>query len=122
MKIEINKVMRVYDVVGKQYVKMVSHIDTTRIFPVICEDGSAYGYCEDMKNDEGKNNRMTNRQLSRWLAENPGREWKVGAAENMCVSRSYNYIENMADEAVSDNVLVRQDGGEWKAPEVGVSW
>lgn len=61
-----------------------------------------------------KQRRMTNKELSRWLRENPTREWKYWHASN--VYSFYSYTERGADEEVDKRVMIREDDEEWREP------
>ena len=65
-----------------------------------------------------KRRRMTNRELAWWLSEKPHRERKFARAPY--IYTYYTYNENEQDEEVSDNFLIRENGGEWREPLVEV--
>ena len=70
-----------------------------------------------------KQRRMTNKELARWLRENPTREYKyfsIDSSNNSFVHYSYSYIENCADDEISEQILIREDDGEWREPLVEV--
>ena len=67
-----------------------------------------------------KTRRMTNKELVRWLRENPTREYKYFSGNNNFVHYSYSYIENCADDEISEKILIREDDGEWREPLVEV--
>ena len=68
--------------------------------------------------EEPKTRRMTNRELSRWLREKPTREWKH--KDGASVYCYYGYEEKRENEEVLDNILIREDDGEWREPLVEV--
>ena len=68
--------------------------------------------------EEPKTRRMTNKELSRWLGEKPTRECKWTFDGTICSVHTYN--EKVENEEVSDNILIREDGGEWREPLVEV--
>ena len=74
----------------------------------------AYAHCAEIE----KQRRMTNKELSWWLSEKPHRERKFARAPY--IYTYYTYNENEQDEEVSDNFLIRENGGEWREPLVGV--
>ena len=91
------------------------------IKPVECK----YPVLTVMKDDVGydtfqhcaeieKPRRMTNRELSWWLSENPHRELKMGDY----IYHAYDYRENEQDAEVEDLALIREDDGEWREPLV----
>ena len=65
-----------------------------------------------------KQRRMTNKELSRWLRENPTRECKQ--INDGLIYSSYNYVESCEDEEVDDCVLIRENNSEWREPLVEV--
>ena len=65
-----------------------------------------------------KQRRMTNKELSRWLREKPTREWKYQTSDLIC--STFDYRECMQDEEVFDDILIREDDGEWREPLVEV--
>ena len=75
-----------------------------------------YKHCAEI--EEPKTRRMTNKELSWWLSEKPHRERKFARAPY--IYTYYTYNENEQDEEVSDNFLIRENGGEWREPLVGV--
>lgn len=78
-----------------------------------------YSHCAEIEEiEEPKTRRMTNKELSWWLSEKPHRERKFARAPY--IYTYYTYNENEQDEEVSDNFLIRENGGEWREPLVGV--
>ena len=73
-----------------------------------------YKHCAEIE----KQRRMTNKELSWWLSEKPHRERKFARAPY--IYTYYTYNENEQDEEVSDDFLIREDGGEWREPLVEV--
>ena len=61
---------------------------------------------------------MTNKELSWWLSEKPYRERKIAGVLHSYIYTFYTYNENEQDEEVSDNILIRENGGEWREPLV----
>ena len=122
-----------YDSIGKMKVVYVSKQDIR--YPVITLadndlDICKYKHCAEI--EKPKTRRMTNKELSRWLRENPTREYKycsVDDSNNSFVYHSYSYIENCADKEISDRILIRdneiserilirENDGEWREPLV----
>ena len=66
----------------------------------------------------GKQRRMTNKEISRWLREKPTRECKQ--INDGLIYSSYNYVESCEDEEVDEGVMVREDDSEWREPLVEV--
>ena len=106
---------------GKMQVVHISKRDI--IYPVITLasndiDVCRYKHCAEIP----KTRRMTNKEFSRWLRENPTREYKYRTAEDKdsFVYWYHSYIECCADNEVDDNILIRENDGEWREPLVGV--
>lgn len=86
-------------------------------YPIITDNDAdliRYKHCAEI----GKQRRMTNKELSWWLSEKPHRERKFARAPY--IYTYYTYNENEQDEEVSDNFLIRENGGEWREPLVEV--
>ena len=67
----------------------------------------------------GKQRRMTNKELSRWLRENTTRECKwmnKNYSHSDYVYSSHVYLERSADEEVDSSIVIREDDGEWREP------
>ena len=77
-------------------------------------DYEAYRHCAEIE----KQRRMTNKELARWIRENPMREWKY--KNGVTVYGYYGYEEKCENEEVPNNILIREDDGEWKEPLVEV--
>lgn len=106
---ECNKVKRKVIYVGEQ----------DRSYPVITLTKnealeSRYKHCAEIPKQ--KQRRMTNKELSRWLRENPTREYKT--ASNSLVYCYHAYPEIYADDEVADTILIREDDSEWREPLV----
>ena len=63
-----------------------------------------------------KQRRMTNKELSRWLRENPTREYKYLTSEYIC--NTFDDREYKQDEEVSVDMRIREDDSEWREPLV----
>lgn len=72
-----------------------------------------YGHCAEI----GKQRRMTNKELSRWLRENPTREYKY--ENDDWILDSYGYKEG-CEEEISEKIRIREDDGKWREPLVEV--
>ena len=85
-------------------------------------DYEPYNHCAEI----GKQRRMTNKELSRWLRENPTREylWKNDdcgySGYSDYVYNNHVYLERCADEEVDSSIVIREDDGEWREPLVEV--
>lgn len=75
-------------------------------------DYEAYRHCAEIE----KQRRMTHKELSRWLRENPTREWKY--KDGISVYGYYGYEEKCVNEEVLNNIFIREDDGDWKEPLV----
>lgn len=100
---------------GKLKVIYFSSLDI--IYPIIALadndiDIGRYKHCAEVPKQ--KQRRMTNKELSRWLRENPTREFKSDA--DIFVNYYYPYIVENADDAVADTILIRENDGEWREP------
>ena len=65
-----------------------------------------------------KTRRMTNKELSRWLKEKLTREYRYKNGD--FVYGEKNYRETVQDKEVEDDILIREDDGEWIEPLVEV--
>ena len=100
----------------KRKVIYVSKEDIT--YPVVALTNNdinliRYRHCAEIE----KVRRMTHKELSRWLRENPTREIKY--ADNT-VACFYSYVEEDAEQEVVKGILIREDDGEWREPLVEV--
>lgn len=73
-------------------------------------DFDLYRHCAEIE----KQRRMTNKELSRWLSEKPTREYKYKNGD--FIYREKNYREAVQDKEVKDDILIREDDGEWREP------
>ena len=72
----------------------------------------AYAHCAEIE----KQRRMTHKELAHWLREKPTREWKY--KNGVTVYGYYGYEEKCENEEVPNNILIREDDGEWREPLV----
>ena len=100
------KEMLVWDYVDSAPFKMPVHaIVASKTFPVIAEEGD-YQYCAEIPETP----RVTNRELSKWLAKGHG-EYRnqIGAVSNL-----YIYVDLETDVAVPSYIRVRKwDDADW---------
>ena len=73
-----------------------------------------YKHCAEIE----KPRRMTNKELSWWLREKPTREYKYQTSDYIC--STYDYREYVQDKEILDDILIREDDGEWREPLVEV--
>ena len=57
---------------------------------------------------------MTNKELSRWLRENPTREYKY--ENDDWIFNSYEYKEGCDEEEVPEKIRIRESYRKWKEP------
>ena len=74
---------------------------------------TAYTHCAEIE----KQRRMTNKELSRWLREKPTREYNYKNIDDY-IYGYYEYKESCGDEEVPEDILIREDDGEWREPLV----
>ena len=91
---------------GKKYNVMALNLEET------CT--TDYAHCAEIEEPETR--RMTNKELSLWLRENPTREYKYQNSDYICSTLGYR--ECMQDEEVYDDILIRENDGEWREPLV----
>ena len=80
-------------------------------------DYEAYRHCAEIEEPR----RMTNKELSRWLRENPTREIKYCSntySNTICCF--YTYVEEDAEQEAVKGILIREGDGEWREPLVEV--
>ena len=102
--------------------KVISIVKTDAcIYPVLSIMKDDVGYetfrhCAEI--EEPKTRRMTNKELARWLREKPTRESKC-TIDNYVYS-VHSYSENCGGEEVREDIVIREDDGEWREPLVEV--
>ena len=111
------------DKVGDKVKRKVIYFNENKYahYPIIAlSENSAmsvgYKHCAEI--EKPKTRRMTNKELSWWLSEKPHREYKYKV--NGLVFRSLAYKEVKQNEEVRGDIVIREDGGEWKEPLVEV--
>ena len=95
------------------------YVTRFRIIALANEDSCAirrYAHCAEI--EESETRRMTNKELSWWLSEKPHRERRFARAPY--IYTYYTYNENEQDKEILDNILIRENGGEWREPLVEV--
>ena len=91
------------------------------VYPILTitdidDDYETYKHCAEI--EEPKTRRMTNKELSLWLRENPTREYKYQTSDYIC--STFEYREYVQDKEVTDDILIRENGSEWRVPLVEV--
>ena len=97
------------------------NVSCFRVIALTNEDSCVirrYAHCAEI--EEPKTRRMTNKELSRWLREKPTREYKDTNNFSSIVYGNYSYMETESSDKVPDNILIREDGSEWREPLVEV--
>ena len=99
--------------------KVIYFLAPNLTFPIVAltEDEVStehFKHCAEIE----KTRRMTNKELSRWLREKPTREYKYSSYIACSVYSSHTYAEDCGDKEVHENVLIREDDGEWREPLV----
>lgn len=117
------RMMWVWDINEKDKVqrKVIYFYDNGIPYPIIAlsddeTDTENFKYCAEIE----KPRRMTQRELSLWLRENPTREYKRFISDDAIVSCYYSYIERNANEEIDDSILIREDDSDWREPLVEV--
>ena len=82
------------------------------------EDSSfcIYSCCAEI--EEPKTRRKTNQELAWWLQEGKHREFKYVCGT--VVYNSMDYLEEYSNSPVNEDILIRENGGEWHLPLVEV--
>ena len=116
------RMMWVWNSKGEDKVKAkVIHIlsNGVCVYPILTvtdidDDYETYKHCAEI--EEPKTRRMTNKELARWLRENPTREYKYLTSDYIC--STFDYREYKQDEEVSEDMRIREDDDEWREPLV----
>ena len=104
---------------SKKKRKVIYVAEHDMAYPVIALTDNKIAQCRYMHCAEiEKTRRMTHKELSRWLRENPTREYKF--VSNNCVFCFFAYREIDADDEVDDTILIRENDSEWRKPLVEV--
>ena len=106
-----------YNEEDRQQRKVVYFLNSKDPYPVvtITADDSVsdiYMHCAEIE----KKRRMTNKELAHWLKEKPTREFKYSSSRFIYTFHSYD--ENCEDEEIHEDILIREDDGEWREPLV----
>lgn len=86
------------------------------MYPVISIPEDETGAVTKFKHcaEIGRQRRMTNKELSRWLREKPAREWKY-STDNQIHTNS-DYSDDWADSEVYEKVVIRENDSDWREP------
>ena len=104
----------------KEKMKVVHFSEQDTVYPIVALadndlDLCRYRHCAEI----GKQRRMTNKELSRWLRLNPTREFKYRKT-SIKVRCEYVYYEFGSNVEVEPGLVIRENDGEWKEPLVEV--
>ena len=118
------RMMWVWDISEKDKVirKVIYFIENKNShYPIVAlsSDGviaACYKHCAET--EEPKTRRMTNQELAWWLRKKPTREYKYITSDYIC--HNYDYREPNQDIEVHEDILIREDDGEWREPLVEV--
>lgn len=115
------RMMWVWDVNEKDKVqrKVIYFHDNSLTYPIIAlsddeTDTENFKYCAEIEEPR----RMTNKELSHWLREKPTREYKYTIDNYVYSVHPYN--ENCGGEEVREDIVIRENDGEWREPLVEV--
>ena len=113
------RMMWVWDSIenAKEQRKVIYFLDPGLTFPIValtCDEVSTEHFKHCAEIEEPKTRRMTNKELSWWLSEKPHRERKFARAPYNYTYYTYN--ENEQDKEIPNNILIRENGGEWREP------
>lgn len=108
----------------KKQRKVIYFLDPKLTFPVVALSDNEvatenFKYCAEIE----KSRRMSNKELARWLREHPSREYKYCSCSyaSCSVYSYYTYVENLEDEEINKDIVIREDDGEWKEPLIEVT-
>ena len=104
--------------VQRKVIYIIDKPITYQVIALIKSELSTESFMHCAEIEEPKTRHMTNKELSRWLRENPTREWKYNDGNSVCSVYSYN--ENCGDEEVRNDIVIRENDGEWREPFVEV--
>ena len=118
------RMMWVWNSKGEDKVKAkVIHIlsNGVCVYPILTvtdidDDYETYKHCAEIE----KQRRMTNKELAWWLQEGKHREYKFPDINIQLVRSYFEYDEAVANDEVYGNILIRENGGEWREPLVEV--
>lgn len=105
---------------NKKQRKVIYFLGPKLTFPIIALDSDEistenFKHCAEIE----KTRRMTNKELSRWLRENPTREYMFTASDY--IYSVFDYKDYKQDEEVRADMHIRENDGEWKEPLIEVT-
>ena len=107
------------DRVQRRVIYFIEDKNTSYPVVVLSSDNtlaSNYKHCAEI--EEPKTRRMTNKELARWLREKPTRECKYQTSNYIC--STFDYREYVQDEELQEDMVIREDDGEWKEPLIEI--
>ena len=109
------------DVKNKEKIKVAYVLNngcTYRVLSIVDEDSAfeTFKHCAEI--EKSNTRRMTHKELAHWLKEKPTREFKYSSSRFIYTFHSYD--ENCEDEEIHEDILIREDDGEWREPLVEV--
>ena len=101
----------------RKVVYVLNNDYTYRVLSSVDDDSNHETFYGTFKHcAEIEKRRMTKKELSRWLREKSTREFKYSSC--CSVYSTYVYDENCGDEEVRNDIVIREDDGEWREPLV----
>ena len=107
------------DKVQRRVIYFIEDKNTSYPVVVLSSDNtlaSNYKHCAEI--EEPKTRRMTNKELARWLREKPTRECKYQTSNYIC--STFDYREYVQDEELQEDMVIREDDGEWREPLIEI--
>lgn len=108
-----------YNKKDKKQEKVIYFINNVQ-YPAVVETKSKhiiqYKHCSEI----GEQRQMTNKELSRWLRENPTREYKY--ENDSYIFSYYEYKEGCEEEEVSEKIRIRENYGKWEEPLIQIEY
>ncbi len=105
---------------NKKQRKVIYFLDSKLSYPIVAlsEDEIStdnFKHCAEIESKR----RMTNKELSRWLRENPTREYMFTSSNY--IYSVFDYKDCEQDKEVRADLHIREDDGEWKEPLMEVT-
>lgn len=106
--------------VQRKVIYIIDKPITYQVIALIKSELSTESFMHCAEIEKVPTRRMTKKELSRWLREKPTREFKYGSYITCSVYSTYTYNEDDGDEEVRNDIVIREDDGEWHEPLVEV--
>ena len=107
----------VEDKIKRKVIYFVENKDVSHPVIALSSEGittANYKHCAEIETKR----RMTYKELSRWLRENPTREYRYTTSNYIFTSSDYR--ENNKNKEVHEDIHIRENDGEWKEPLIEV--